>query len=60
MECAICPVSLQCGRGFFSHCPYEVDDTPQKVKDVFVGPLKEVYITSFEDLELEFQGFMEF
>jgi len=60
MECEVCPVAYRCGRGFFKHCPYEVDDTPLGVKDDFVGPLKEVYITSFEDLELEFQGFMEF
>jgi len=54
MECEICPraVRARCGRGLFKGCPYEVDtdvDTPD-----------EVYISSFEELECEFNGFMEF
>jgi len=61
MECEVCPraVRARCGRGLFNCCPYEVDDTDE-VDDVFCGPLQEVYITSFEELECEFNGFMEF
>jgi len=60
MECEICPVHLQCGRGLFKGCPYEVDDTPDEVDTPFCGPFQEVYIASFEELEIFFEGFMEF
>jgi len=61
MECEICPraVRARCGRGLFKGCPYEVD-TDDEIDDVFCGPLQERYITSFEELECEFNGFMEF
>jgi len=61
MECEICPraVRARCGRGLFNGCPYEVD-TDDEIDDVFCGPLQERYITSFEELEIFFEGFMEF
>jgi len=58
MECEICPVRARCR--VFSWCPYEVD-TDDEIDDTpFCGPLQEVYITSFEELEIFFEGFMEF
>jgi len=57
MECEICPVRARCR--VFSWCPYEVD-TDDEIDDVFCGPLQERYITSFEELEIFFEGFMEF
>ena len=57
MECEICPVRARCR--VFSWCPYEVDDTDE-VDTPFCGPLQERYITSFEELEIFFEGFMEF
>ena len=54
MECKLCPVALQCGRGLFKGCCFEIDFKEDESKDV---EIEYEIIEGFDGLPVDFMIF---